>query len=56
MSRAGGAGIMADRLRSSPLTRTPLFERERLDKTAEGEARGVEPSALEHRFDRVRVH
>jgi hypothetical protein len=56
MSRAVRAGIRADRLRSSPLARTPLLERERLDKTAEGEARSVEPSALQHRFGRVRVH
>ena len=56
MSRAVHAGIRADRSRSSLPARTGPLERERLDRTAEGEARGVEPSTLEHRFGRVKVH
>ena len=56
MSRAVHAGIRADRSRSSLPARTAPLERERLDRTAEGEARGVDRSTLEHHFGRVRVH
>ena len=56
MSRSVHTGIKADRSRSSLPVRTGLLERERLDRTGEGEARGVEPSTLEHHFGRVRVH